>query len=100
MPVRNWYLHEAFFRFLYTLQLVPADVGGGRVLEIGANPYFMSLLIKRFTPYELTLVNYFGSGSWGTKGVQTLVSPDGHETSLKFDNVNIDQETLPYDTLL
>ena len=55
----------------------------------------MSLLIKRFTPYELTLVNYFGS-AWGTKGVQTLVSPDGHETPLKFDNVNIEQETLPY----
>ncbi len=95
MPERNYYLQEAFIRFLYTFQLVPAGASQGRLLEIGAAPYFMSLLLKRFTPYELTLVNYFGS-AWGIKGVQTLVAPDGRETVLGFDNVNVEMETLPY----
>jgi SAM-dependent methyltransferase len=46
-------------RFLHTLALVPE--GEGRLLEIGANPYFTTLLLRRFRPrYALETTNYIG----------------------------------------
>jgi len=44
-------------RFLHTVGLVPN--GTGKLLEIGANPYYTTLLLKLFTGYELSLTNYF-----------------------------------------
>lgn len=90
---RNYYLEAAFKRFLYTLQITPSR--RGRLLEIGAAPYFISLLLKQFTPHELTFVNYFGE-AWGKIARQTLVSADGSELLIESDNVNIEAESLPY----
>ncbi len=52
------YLAQDFLRFVHTLNLIPA--GEGKLLEIGSNPYFTSLLVKKFTRYALTCTNYFG----------------------------------------
>jgi len=40
------YLRESLRRFLYTLSLIPD--GSGNLLEIGSNPYYMTLLVKKF----------------------------------------------------
>ena len=56
-PERNNYLTEAFNRFVYTLELVPD--GDGKLLELGASPYFITLLLKKYRRYELQFVNYF-----------------------------------------
>ena len=46
-------------RFLHTLALVPE--GQGELLEIGSNPYFTSLLLRRFrSGYRMSLTNFFG----------------------------------------
>ena len=87
------YLDHACDRFLYTLNLVPQE--SGKLLEVGAGPYFMTLLLKRFRDYELTLVNYFGE-SLGTHGLQTAVDLKGNETDFPFDNVDVEFKTLPY----
>lgn len=92
---RKAYLAEAFQRFLYTLQLIP--VGSGKLLEIGANPYFMSLLAMKYRDYALTLTNYFGEGL-SAHGWQTLVGEAGSEIVLEFDHINVEQEMLPYAT--
>src|SRR3954464_7953213 len=52
------YLEECFRRLLTTLELVPE--GDGRVLELGANPYFLTILLRRFRRFDLALANYFG----------------------------------------
>jgi len=45
-------------RFLHTLALVPD--ASGKLLEIGGNPYFTTLLLRRFRPgYSLEVTNYF-----------------------------------------
>lgn len=90
---RNHYLEAAFKRFLYTLQITPSR--RGRLLEIGAAPYFISLLLKQFTPHDLTFINYFGE-AWGKIARQTLISADGTEVPIQSDNVNIETEPLPY----
>ena len=87
------YLQEAFRRFLYTLDLVPD--GTGKLLEIGANPYFMTLLLRRFRHYETHLTNYFGGGFEPAK-TQTLVSDD-HKMGVEYTNINIERDTLPFD---
>jgi SAM-dependent methyltransferase len=85
-------------RFLHTLALVPEDARGSLV-EIGAGPYFTTLLLRRFRPnMALTLVNYFDTGK--KDGKQAIVFPgfDGEEERFDFcyDNVNIEVATLPY----
>src|SRR5512141_816425 len=49
------YLESDFRRFVLTLGLVPE--GKGSLLEIGADPYFTTLLLRRFRDYDLSLTN-------------------------------------------
>ena len=89
MPI---YLEEAFERFLYTLQLVPDETG--RLLEIGASPYFMTRLLRKFRRYDLSLVNYFGVG-YEHITREALVSDDDR-MGMEFTNANIEHDTLPF----
>jgi SAM-dependent methyltransferase len=53
------YCREDFERFVRTWHLT---VGlQGECLELGASPYFTTMLLRRFSSLRLTLVNYFGS---------------------------------------
>lgn len=92
------YLHGDLDRFLYTVALVPEE--GGKALEIGANPYFTTALLRMQRPqYALDLVNYFGEiGSRGTQQVK-WVDTDGRDQQLVADyhNVNIEAQALPFD---
>ena len=54
------YCDQDWRRFVYTLGLVPQV--RGKCLELGANPYFTTILLKQFTSLELTLANYFTAG--------------------------------------
>ncbi len=92
-PERMGYLNEALKRFLYTLQLVPA--GQGKLLEIGGNPYFLTLLLMRFRQYELTCTNYFAE-EWGKQATQTLIDQAGNEQPILFDHFNLETERFPY----
>lgn len=95
------YLNEDFRRFVHTLGLVPDEQG--RLLEIGANPYFTTVLLKRFRRYELSCTNYFGIDGGG--GNQSLRHAEtGEEFSFDFVNNNVDVEEIPieglFDTVL
>jgi SAM-dependent methyltransferase len=85
-------------RFLRTLELVPTDAG--RVLEIGANPYFNTLLMRHFRPQaSLTLTNYF-NGEPGVMRQQVSFSGFNgrqEEFPLEFHNLNIEQHQFPFD---
>lgn len=54
------YCDQDWRRFVYTLGLVPQ--ASGKCLELGANPYFTTMLLKHFTSLDLSLANYFGAG--------------------------------------
>nr|VFK10868.1 MAG: hypothetical protein BECKLPF1236A_GA0070988_100451 [Candidatus Kentron sp. LPFa]VFK27300.1 MAG: hypothetical protein BECKLPF1236C_GA0070990_100451 [Candidatus Kentron sp. LPFa] len=47
-----------FRRFVYTWGLA-RDIKGS-CLELGSNPYFTTMLLKRFTDLDISLANYFG----------------------------------------
>lgn len=85
-------------RFLRTLDLVP-DNASGKLLEIGANPYFTTLLLRNFRPaLDLSLINYFGSS--GGESRQSIVFPGfggkAESFDLSYQNANIETDQLPY----
>lgn len=90
------YLRHDFRRFLYTLALVPdAD---GKLLEIGANPYFTTLLLSKFRRYEMILTNYFEpTPSGGTLFEQWKVNPSGQKAVFPYYNVNVESSPLPWE---
>jgi SAM-dependent methyltransferase len=53
------YCRQDFERFVRTWHLTLGLQG--ECLELGSNPYFTTMLLRRFSPLRLTLVNYFGS---------------------------------------
>ncbi len=90
------YAKEDCDRFLYTLDLVPS--GRQDILEIGANPYFMSLLLKLYRQEaDCRRVNYFGGGVFEAQQSLT-VSADGARRQHTFDyvNANIESDQLPF----
>ncbi len=93
-PVKEMagYLDHAFYRFLLTLDLVPP--GNGSLLEIGANPYFMSLLLDKYTEYELTYTNHFGEHSQLATDIK--YTSDGEAKAFSYSKVNLETDDLPY----
>ena len=70
------YLRQDFRRFLYTLSIIPP--GEGKLLEIGANPYFTSMLVQKFCEYQLFFTNFFGDDQ-PDQSVQYKVNGKGRE---------------------
>ncbi len=92
-PALHDYLTHAYPRFLHTLNLV-TKTEAGRLLEIGANPYFLSLLLRRFTPHKLDFTNYAGPDA---PAQSTQVMTDGGErVPFLSHNANVETEPLPF----
>lgn len=98
------YLNHDFKRFLFTLNLLPklsdADpeprAEKSKLLEIGANPYFTSMLIKKFTRYELYMTNFFGLKD-NQEMLQYKVGKDKARIDFPFYHSNIETDELPFE---
>jgi SAM-dependent methyltransferase len=92
------YVDEGLGRFMITTQMLPpAPRPGARLLELGANPYFITLLLKRFHRYELVLANYFGSDTMPRSGEQVVRSERYDEChTFAYDYFNSELEQFPY----
>ncbi len=87
------YLSEDFLRFVYTLDLLPGK--HGKLLEIGSNPYFTSLLIKKFTDYHVFYSNYYTEG-FGKTGLEKMTNTiTGEVTEFNFMHFNVEEEDVP-----
>ena len=56
-PLALEYLNVALDRLLVTLGLIPRLPDSATVLELGATPYFMTVLMLRHFPYRMELAN-------------------------------------------
>jgi predicted SAM-dependent methyltransferase len=84
-------------RFMRTVKMIPP--GPAKVLEIGGNPYFTTLLMKWFRPeLELTLTNYFGGHERMLMQRVEVDGMDGQRQSHLFESwlVNLEEGKLPY----
>lgn len=91
------YLADSLERFRVTMALVPELGRGAHVLELGANPYFLTrLLVNR--RLDVTCANWFGpDAGFGERGCQRVHgSRRGWEHDFVFDHFNVERDTFPY----
>lgn len=92
-PMGERYVNEALERFRITMSLVPDLPAGARVLELGANPYFLTRLLSR-RGYDVRCANFHGDGRPAV-GRETVRS--GDETlAFEFDHFNVERDRFPY----
>ena len=93
---RDGYLADALERFRVTMSLLPALPQGARILELGANPYFITeLLLDR--GLDDTCANFFGPEMAGVSdSVQTVTKNDGSQREYRFAHFDVESETFPY----
>lgn len=95
--MRAYGTHD-FRRFVYTWGLT-RDIKG-KCLELGGNPYFTTMLLKKFSTLDIDLANYFGHSNNGehTQAVDyTEISSNTRSTAeLKFQHFNIEEDSFPY----
>jgi SAM-dependent methyltransferase len=92
------YCRADWKRFLYTWGLV-RDLSG-TCLELGANPYFTTGLLREFTRLELSLANYFGP-QFSAEAEQKVRmvrrgSSEAAWVTLPFRHFNIEAEPFPF----
>ena len=93
------YVNDALPRFLHTLDLLPHQ-SGLKVLELGANPYLFTLLMKKMYNYDLHLANFFGKDIFsaqvgkGTQRVKSCLYEE--EYGFEYDDFNIELSDYPY----
>lgn len=89
------YVNGDFKRFVYTLGLVPQRAGQ-KLLELGANPYFMTTLLSRFREASLHLANFFGKPE--PEGKQKVwIHQTGEVIEYSYKQFNIEEDVFPYD---
>jgi SAM-dependent methyltransferase len=95
--MRAYGTHD-FRRFVYTWGLAK-DVKG-KCLELGGNPYFTTMLLKRFTDLELSIANYFGHENNGEhrQSVDYVEFNGVHKRSetFNFQHFNVENDRFPY----
>jgi SAM-dependent methyltransferase len=91
------YATESWLRLLHTWGLV--SEASGRGLELGANPYFLTTLLDRYTALDLQLANFFASPHENTTTQTVSVTADGarERRSYTSDLFNMEEESFPYD---
>jgi SAM-dependent methyltransferase len=88
-----------FKRFVYTLGLTHGITG--KCLELGANPYFTTMLLQQFTELELSLANFFSESMTKGQHAQEVTFRDlqtGQQRSLNFsfEHFNVETDCFPY----
>jgi SAM-dependent methyltransferase len=79
---------------LSTIELVPERLRGGDILQLGAEPYFVTLCLRRSSARQ-TLVNYFGGNRRHGHHVLTH-RRTGEQLRLDYDLFNAETEDFPY----
>jgi SAM-dependent methyltransferase len=90
------YVDEAFWRFLHTWGCVRE--ARGRVLELGANPYYLTWLLRHCTSLEPTLANFFGNERGPIVQELHWRDRDGraHTESMACELFNMEEDAFPY----
>jgi SAM-dependent methyltransferase len=95
--MRAYGTHD-FKRFVYTWGLAK-DIKG-HCLELGANPYFTTMLLSRFTSLELSLANYFGpieNGRYSQKvSFRDFKQKQILSEEFEYQHFNVEKDSFPY----
>lgn len=93
---RQAYIDDALDRFRVTMSLVPELPPGARVLELGADPYFLTrLLLHR--DLDVTCANWFGDGVRTRRTAVIGRKDDGTDQVVEYDSFNVEEDRFPYE---
>lgn len=97
-PATRQYLNVALDRLLYTLRLLSSlPLDRPRALEIGARPYFMTVLLKKYLKYEVTALNEPPPQGQPAEGAEVLRNlTTGEVLEIPFATANIEAHPLPF----
>lgn len=92
------YCRRDWRRFLHTWAMAKDLTGTG--LELGANPYFTTILLREFTPLDLRLANYFGHQTSDLARQRVRMMPRGMTDprwlTLEFHQFNVEGDPFPF----
>ena len=95
------YVDDALARFFHTIDIIARQKKEGKLLEIGSNPYLLTILVKKFFDYKITMTNYFDISIYGShvkKGSQIIKSEEyNEEFEFEFFDLNIELSKLPFE---
>jgi SAM-dependent methyltransferase len=92
------YLYDSWERMQVVLQWLQMlqEKGVKKVLELGSNPYYLTLLMKKYFTFDLTLANFFGDSQ--QNGPQTHVVENGTEKhQFDFFHFNLEVDRFPFE---
>jgi SAM-dependent methyltransferase len=96
MEGRN-YINHALRRFIITVNMVPpAAHPQQRLLEIGAGPYYTTLLLQRLRGYDMYLTNFYGDNHPALGQQIIRSSRDNVAYECNYVSVNVERDPLPY----
>jgi len=90
------YLQAHAHRFHETLAALPPGKPGDRLLELGATPYFMSLLLERYSNYDVMLANGVAANRAEQSTFQLIKSNPPEEHTFSDEKFNVEIDRFPY----
>jgi SAM-dependent methyltransferase len=92
------YVNEGWERVQVVLRLMTdlRERGVRRVLELGANPYVLTLLLRRRLDFDLELANYFGDEPPGGAERVQAGELQGVPAEFRFRHFNVERDPFPY----
>lgn len=90
------YLQYSFERLMVTVEYLPMSAGS--VLELGSNPYYMTLTMMRLREYALSLTNFYSDAArveWDQQRILNETYDEQH--ALRFRHVNVECDRFPYE---
>lgn len=95
--MRAYGTHD-FRRFVYTLGLTQGLEG--KCLELGANPYFTTMLLGTYAKFDVSFANYFGHIPNGTHyqdvAFKDPASGNRQTKRLSYEHFNVENDLFPY----
>jgi len=87
-------------RFVRSLELLPALAGNAEVLELGACPYFMTVMVEKYLGYKITAANFhadYGDAILSPEAEITLSSSRYRESyTYRYKMFNVERDPFPY----
>lgn len=90
------YLGAHAHRFHETLKALPQGNRGEKLLELGATPYFMTLLLKHYSEYTIFLANEFRVGDPEQLSMRLIKNSSCEEHTFIFQTFNVEIDHFPY----
>jgi SAM-dependent methyltransferase len=94
------YIHSSAGRMLASARALSAVVQGGRVLEVGAHPYFFSLLMKKARPdLEWITTNWRTAEGDPTSAQKAIIENhvSGEALEITWYRANVEESPLPFE---